>query len=323
MGKTKTFKVQGLDIKIVNNENQDYISISDMAKFKDSDRTDYIIQNWLRLRDTVDYLGLWESLYNPNFNSIEFDGIRDSSGVNQFALSPKSWIEKTNAIGIISQRGRYGGTLAHKDIAFEFATWLSPVFKLWMIKEFQRLKEIETNQYGLEWDVKRVLAKVNYRLHTDAIKDFIIPKSKLPSSKKGIEYAKEADILNLALYGCTAKEWKEVNPELSLKGHNIRDISSINELTVLANMESINSVMIKSGISAKDRYLKLKEIGQDQLKSLDNIDFVKSVRNAKQVYPELQEIKKDLEVESLSDYNQKLKQALDFDAKKGKYKKND
>jgi len=233
-----------------------------------------------------------------------------------FVLSPKTWVEKTDAIGIFSKSGRYGGTYAHKDIAFEFGAAISPVFKLWLIKEFQRLKEVESNQYSLEWDVKRVLAKVNYRLHTDAIKDYIVPKSKLPTSKKGIEYAKEADILNLALYGCTAKEWKEVNPELSLKGHNVRDISSINELTVLANMESINSVMIKAGVPPKERYLRLKEIGEDQLKSLNKIDFIKSVRNAKEVYPELQELGKDLEVNGLSDYNKKLRQALDFDAKK-------
>jgi len=319
MSKNKIINVTDVPVNIIIGEQSDYICLTDMAKGKEGDnRSADVIKNWIRTRATIEFLGAWESIYNPNFKVVEFDHFRNSAGLPTFVLSPKSWVEKTNAIGIFSKSGRYGGTYAHKDIAFEFGAAISPVFKLWLIKEFQRLKQIETNQYGLEWDVKRVLTKVNYRLHTDAIKDFIIPKSKLPKNKKGIEYAKEADILNLALYGCTAKEWKEANPQLALKGHNIRDISSINELTVLANMESINSVMIKDGMSARSRYDKLKEIGKDQLKSLNDIDFIKSVRNAKEVYPELEEIKEELKVDSLSDYNKKLKQTLDYDAKRKK-----
>jgi len=317
MGKNKVITVSETPINIIIGDDSDYICLTDMAKSKEGDnRAADVIKNWIRNRSTIEFLGAWESIYNPSFKVVEFDHFRKGAGLPTFVLSPKTWVEKTDAIGIFSKSGRYGGTYAHKDIAFEFGAAISPVFKLWLIKEFQRLKEVESNQYSLEWDVKRVLAKVNYRLHTDAIKDYIVPKSKLPTSKKGIEYAKEADILNLALYGCTAKEWKEVNPELSLKGHNVRDISSINELTVLANMESINSVMIKAGVPPKERYLRLKEIGEDQLKSLNKIDFIKSVRNAKEVYPELQELGKDLEVNGLSDYNKKLRQALDFDAKK-------
>lgn len=313
--KTKKLNVNEVPVRVIQVNNQDYICITDMIKAKDGD---FFVTDWLRNRNTLEFIATWESMYNENFNYGEFAIIRNQSGLNSFKVSVKEWTEKTNSIGLIAKTGRYGGTYAHKDIALEFGTWISPIFKLYLIKEFQRLKELESNEYFLEWQVARVLSKVNYRIHTDAIKDFIIPESNLPKNKAGIEYAKEADILNLAMWGCTAREWREANVKLSLEGRNIRDIASINELTVLANLESLNSELIKQGMSKKDRLIKLQQIAISQLKSLDNVDFVKSVRNATDIYPELQEIKKDLKVEGLSDYNKKLKQALDFDAKKGK-----
>ena len=229
--------VSSTDITIVKVNEADYISLTDIARYRDNERSDYILQNWLRNRSTIEFIGLWESFNNPNFNSIEFDGIKNIAGLNSFSLTPKRWIDTTNAIGIISKTGRYGGTYAHRDIAFEFATWLSAEFKFYLIKEFQRLKEEEQKQIG--WSAKRELAKINYRIHTDAIKQNLIPEELTPQ-QTSIVYANEADVLNMALFGKTAKQWRDENPEL--KG-NIRDYSSINELICLSNMENLNAVL--------------------------------------------------------------------------------
>jgi hypothetical protein len=249
-----------------------------MAKFRDSERSDYIIQNWMRTRNTIEFVGLWEQLNNPNFNSIEFDGFKNISGSNSFSLTPKKWIDTTNAIGIISKPGRYGGTYAHKDIAFEFASWLSPTFKLYLITEYQRLKEVETNKYNLEWNVKRILSKTNYHIHTDAIKNFILPEKNYLIVKEWIVYAEEADLLNVVLFNCTAKDWRDANPGLAKKLMNIRDIASINELVVLSNLETINAQIIKEKINKSSRFYKLKEIAKYQLNILNEKDFMKSLK---------------------------------------------
>ena len=217
-------------------------------------------------------------MYNPNFKGVEFDTFKKEAGLNSFNLTPKKWVENTNAIGIISVSGRYGGTYAHKDIAFEFGAWISPMFKLLLIKEFQRLKEIETNQYNLEWNVKRVLSKVNYTIQTDAVKDYILPKSNYTKDTEWLAYAEEADILNVALFGCTAKQWREANPQLTLEGKNLRDIASINELAILSNLESANADMIREGIEKKERFEKLYKIARYQKEILDKQDFLKSLK---------------------------------------------
>lgn len=274
----KKIKVDNLEIVLYSKNEAEYISLTDMARFKDADRTNYIIQNWMRSRSTIEFIGLWEQLNNQNFKSIEFDAFKNEAGSNTFSLTPQRWIEATNAIGIISKSGRYGGTFAHKDIAFEFATWLSPTFKLYLIKEYQRLKEIETNQYNLEWNVKRVLSKVNYTIQTDAVKDYILPKSNYTKDMEWLAYAEEADILNVALFGCTAKQWREANPQLTLEGKNLRDIASINELAILSNLESANADMIREGIGKKERFEKLYKIAQYQKEILDKQDFLKSLK---------------------------------------------
>lgn len=231
-----------ISVMLQANEN-DYICLTDMARYKDTERTNYIIQNWIRSRSTIEYLGVWEQINNPNFKSIEFDAFKNESGSNSFSLTPKQWIEKTGAIGIISKAGRYGGTFAHKDVAFNFGMWLSPTFQLYVVKEYQRLKEVESNPLIQQWDVKRILSKTNYQLHTDAIKENIIPRLSISKAKEYIVYANEADMLNLALFGYTAKDWEDANPELSKK-LNMRDTASINQLIVLSNMESYNSEMV-------------------------------------------------------------------------------
>ena len=270
MAITKKINANGTEISILlqGNEN-DYICLTDMARYKDKQRTDYIIQNWLRSRNTIEYLGVWEQLHNPNFNPIEFDGFRNQAGLHSFSLTPKEWVQKTNAIGIYSKAGRYGGTYAHKDIAFNFGMWLSPTFQLYVVKEYQQLKEEQNNPLLQHWDVKRILAKANYTLHTDAIKNIIIPKLPIEKKKEGIIYASEADMLNLALFGFTAKDWEEANPELAKK-LNMRDTASINELVVLSNMESLNSELIKQGMPRDVRYEVLHRMAEEQLKVLND-----------------------------------------------------
>ena len=258
---TRKIEVKGTEITIFSQYKEEYISITDIARYKDS-RTDYIIQNWMRNRNTIEFLGIWERLNNPDFNPIEFDGFRNRSGLNSFTLTPKQWIEKTNAIGIISKAGRYGGTYAHKDIALEFATWISVEFKLYLIKEVQRLKQEEQKQLG--WDLKRNLAKINYRIHTDAIKENLIPPA-LSEHQINLVYASEADILNMALFGKTAAQWREENP--GIKG-NIRDHANISQLVCLSNLENLNSVFINDNMSQKDRLKRLNMIAIQQMKIL-------------------------------------------------------
>lgn len=247
---------------------EDYICITDIAKYKDPERSDYIIQNWMRNRNTIEFLGVWERLNNINFNPIEFDGIRKKAGLNSFILTAKQWVEKTNAIGIISKTGRYGGTYAHKDIAFEFASWVSVEFKLYLIKEFQRLKEQEREQMG--WDIRRNLAKINYRIHTAAIKESLIPKE-LTKQQINCVYATEADVLNIALFGMTAKEWRDANPG---KKGNIRDYANVSQLVCLSNLENLNALFINEGMAQDKRLVRLNQIAIQQMRLLtENIDI--------------------------------------------------
>ncbi len=264
MAKSKKINVKGTEIAIYTGAKSDYISLTDIARFKDTKRTDYIIQNWLRNRNTIELLGFWEQIYNPDFKPIEFDGFRKQAGLNSFTLTAKQWIEKTNAIGIISKAGRYGGTYAHKDIAFEFASWISIEFKLYIIKEFQRLKEDENNRLKLDWNLQRTLAKVNYRIHTDAIKEKLIP-AKLTKQQTNFVYASEADLLNMALFGKTAKQWREEN---SQRKGNLRDYATLEQLVVLSNLESINAVLIGQGLKQNERLQQLNKIAITQMTSL-------------------------------------------------------
>ena len=264
MAKNKTINVQGFNIVWYETNYNDYISLTDIARYKDAEHTDAIIQNWLRNRNTIELLGFWESIYNPNFKPLEFEGFRKQAGLNSFVMTPKKWIESTNAIGIVSKSGRYGGTFAHKDIALEFASWISIEFKLYIIKEFQRLKEDETSQLKLEWNLKRTLSKINYHIHTDAIKDNLIPKE-ITKQQANFVYADEADLLNVALFGLTAKEWRENNPD---KKGNVRDYASLEQLVVLSNMESINALLISQGITPSERLRELNKVAITQMKSL-------------------------------------------------------
>lgn len=268
-------KVEDKIISIIKQYDKDYICITDIVRGDEG--KDYI-RNWMRNRNTVEFLGLWETLHNPKFKPVEFDTFRKLSGLNNFNLTPKKWIEATNAIGIISKSGRYGGTYAHKDLAFEFGAWISPMFKLLLIKEFQRLKEIETNEHNLEWNVKRILSKTNYHIHTDAIKEYILPKMNYSKNDEWILYAEEADLLNVAMYDCTAKDWRDANPEHAKKGLNVRDFSSINELVVLSNLENLNAIMVSEKISKIERFRQLKKVAMKQLKTLNNKDFLKSLK---------------------------------------------
>ena len=270
-------KVQDIEISLATIDNQDYISLTDMAKGKnDEARAADIIKNWIRNRSTLEFLGTWEILYNPNFKVVEFDHFKKEAGLPTFTISVSNWVESTNAIGILSRKGKYGGTYAHKDIAFEFGAAISPVFKLYLIKEYQRLKELESNQYNLEWNVKRILSKANYHIHTDAVKNYILPT--LSDLKEAFVYADEADLLNLAMFGCTAKQWKAANPERALKGENIRDIASINELAILSNIESLNASLIKNNVAKEERFKILVETIKEQRAVLDKVDYLKSIK---------------------------------------------
>jgi len=274
MSKGSTINVNGTEITIFQNGQSDYISLTDIPRYKDLERTDTIIQNWLRNRNTIELLGFWEQLYNPDFKPTEFDGFRKQAGLNSFTLSPKQWIEKTSAIGIVSKSGRYGGTFAHKDIAFEFASWISIEFKLYIIKEFQRLKDDENDRLKLEWNFQRTLAKVNYHIHTDAIKENLIPKE-LSKAQINLVYANEADLLNVALFGITAKQWRDENPHE--KG-NVRDTATIEQLVVLSNLESINSVLIQQGKVQSERLMQLNTIAINQMKSLVSNKHIKKLK---------------------------------------------
>jgi hypothetical protein len=263
MTKSKSLNIEGVEIAIISQQKDDYISLTDMAK---SQMQEAIIIKWLSLKSTIEYFGEWEALYNPAFNYTEFGTIKNTSGSNNFVLSVKQWIEHTGAIGITARAGRYGGTYAHKDIAFHFGMWISPKFQLLLVKEYQRLKDDENDRLKLEWNLQRTLAKVNYTIHTDAIKQKLIPEN-LSSQQKSFVYADEADLLNVALFGKTARQWRDQNPKE--KG-NIRDASTIEQLVVLSNLESINAMLIKQGLSQAERLLKLNEMAISQMTSLLN-----------------------------------------------------
>lgn len=267
----------GTEISVISKGTEDdYISLTDIAKYK-SDEPNDVIRNWIRNRDTIEFLGLWEQLNNPDFKPVEFDGFKNEAGKNSFVLSPQKWIESTNAIGITSKSGRYGGTFAHKDIAFEFASWVSPEFKLYIIKDYQRLKEDENSRLSLDWTVNRTLAKINYKIHTDAIKDNLIPED-VSAKHKGFTYASEADVLNVALFSKTAKEWREENQ--GLKG-NIRDYATLQQLIVMANLESMNAELIRQGIPQEERLITLNKIAIIQLESLIGSSSVEKLENLK------------------------------------------
>ena len=272
MAKNKTINVKGIEIAVIQKDHSDYISLTDMVKgFGD----DTMIYSWMRNRNTLEFLGIWEEMNNPDFKGNEFVTFKMQAGLNNFNLTPKKWIDATNAIGIQSKAGRYGGgTFAHKDLAFEFGSWLSPEFKLYLIKEFQRLKDDENDRLQLTWNLQRTLAKVNYRIHTDAIKEKLLPQA-LPKEKINFVYADEADLLNVALFGITAKQWREANPEA--KG-NVRDEASIEQLVVLSNMESINAVLIHNGLSQPERLVQLNQMAITQMKSLLQNSSVKKLK---------------------------------------------
>ncbi|MGY6088720.1 DNA-binding protein [Avibacterium paragallinarum] len=253
--------VQDAEIRVIEQNGEDYISLTDMLRAKDGE---FFISDWLRNRNTLEFIGIWEELNNPSFNYGEFAIIKNQSGLNRFKISVKEFVSQTNAIGLQAKAGRYGGTYAHKDIALEFAMWISPEFKLYLIKEFQRLKQKEANENKLEWNVKRILSKANYRIHTDAIKDHLIPNL-LNTKQHAFVYSSEADILNQALFGQTAKEWKDANPKL--KG-NMRDHATIEQLTVLAGLESQNALLIQQGIPQEERLAILNRLAIQQMKSL-------------------------------------------------------
>jgi len=258
----KNLEVKGTNVRILTKEESDYISLTDIARYKNSERTDDLIRNWLRNRNTIEFLGIWEHLNNPGFKPVEFDGFRKQAGLNSFTLTPSQWIEQTGAVGIISKPGRYGGTFAHKDIAFEFATWISVEFKLYLIKEFQRLKEDERKQLG--WDIRRNLAKINYRIHTDAIKENLIPPELTPQQINLI-YASEADVLNMALFGMTAKQWRDSHPG---KKGNIRDYADVSQLVCLSNLENLNALFIQEKRPQAERLRRLNQIAIQQMRLL-------------------------------------------------------
>jgi|SRR5690606_1871274 len=259
--KNKTIDVNGTEITVFVNKEHDFISLTDIAKYKTNEPS-AVIGNWMRNRNTIEFLGIWETLYNPNFKPIEFEGFKKQAGLNAFTLSPKKWVENTNAIGMIVKSGRYGGTYAHKDIAFKFASWISVEFELYIVKEFQRLKEAEQKQLG--WTAKRELAKINYRIHTNAINENLIPKH-LSKQQISFVYANEADILNMALFGNTAKQWRDENPD---KKGNIRDYANISQLVCLANLENLNAVFINDGMTQAERLEKLNQIAISQMQIL-------------------------------------------------------
>ncbi|QEC76986.1 KilA-N domain-containing protein [Mucilaginibacter ginsenosidivorax] len=262
MGK---INVEGVEIAIFSQNDIDYISLTDMAK---SQHENIIITKWLSLKNTIEYLGEWEAMFNEKFNYTDFGTIKNTAGGNNFVLSVKEWIEKTGAIGITAKPGRYGGTYAHKDIAFQFGMWISPRFQLLLVREFQRLKDEEQKRLGSEWDYRRFLSKANYTIHTAAIKDFVIPKLNLEKDREWLIYASEADLLSVGIFGFTAKQWREANPQLHLKGLNMRDLADAHELLVLSNLEGYNAILIEQGIDKYQRLLALKKAAEQQLKAL-------------------------------------------------------
>lgn len=272
-----TINAKGTEITVISKgDENDYISLTDIARYK-SDEPKDVIKNWMRSKSTIEFLGLWEQLNNPDFKGVEFDSFRNEAGANAFTLSPQKWIDATNAIGIISKSGRGGGTFAHKDIAFEFASWVSAEFKLYIIKDYQRLKTDENSRLSLEWNVNRTISKINYRIHTDAIKENLIPLC-ITNAQQGITYASEAELLNVALFGKTSKDWRLESPKAS---GNIRDYATIQQLIVLSNLESMNAELIKQGLSQSERLLRLNKMAIEQLTSLLDNPSVKRLESGK------------------------------------------
>ena len=275
--KTSLITVQDTPVTVMSIDRGDFISLTDMAKARtDSSRAADVIKNWLRTRSTLEFLGTWEVMYNPDFKVVEFDHFKSEAGLHTFTLSAKEWIEKTNAVGMYVQAGRYGGTYAHKDIAFEFGSAISPVFKLYLLKEYQRLKDEENDRLKLEWSAKRFLSKSNYLIHTDAVKHYVLPQGNYSKNTEWLAYADEADLLNVALFNCTAKAWRDANPELA-KNSNIRDYASIAELTVLSNLETHNAELIKAGVPKKERFETLRKIAEYQLRVLEEAERIKEL----------------------------------------------
>ena len=271
----ETIHANGFDISIYTNDFQnEFISLTDIAKYK-SDAPNDVIKNWMRSRDTIEFLGLWESLHNPDFKPVEFDGFRTQAGANAFTMSPTKWIEGVNAIGIVSKSGRYGGTYAHSDIAFEFASWVSAEFKLYIIKDYKRIKSDENSRLSLNWNLNREISKLNYKIHTDAIKENLIP-AELTPNQIAFTYANEADLLNVALFGMTAKQWRDNNPD---KKGNIRDYATLNQLLVLSNMENYNAIMIDQGKPQSERIVALHEMAVKQLETLSKLSIESLPKN--------------------------------------------
>lgn len=271
-----TIEVKGSSITVLSRKEEDCISLTDIAKHKEPDRSDHVIQNWMRNRNTIEFLGVWERLNNPDFNPLEFEGIRSKAGLNSFVLTPKQWIDATRAIGLVSTPGRYGGTYAHKDIAFEFASWISVEFKLYLIKEFQRLKEAENRRLSLAWNLNRTLTKLNYRIHTDAIKAHLIPAVVTPA-QAAITYATEADVLNVALFGQTARQWRDANPKLV---GNMREYATVEQLLVLANIEGMNAEFIHMGLAQGDRLKRLNQVAIRQMQVLTASPALKQLKGS-------------------------------------------
>ena len=275
--KKDTIEAKGFAIQIYTEDfKNDYISLTDIARYKNVHEPKDVVKNWLRVRDTIEFLGLWETIHNPDFKGVEFDSFRKEAGTNAFTLSPQRWIEKTNAIGIVSKSGRGGGTFAHPDIAMEFASWISAEFKLYLIQDYKRLKSDENSKLSLGWNLNREISKINYKIHTDAIKDYLLKD--LTNEQLSYKYASEADMLNVALFNRRAKQWREENPDL--KG-NMRDYASLNELLVLANMESYNAILIGKGMDQKDRMIELRKLARTQLMSIEKLNNtgIKSLEN--------------------------------------------
>lgn len=265
--KKEKIEAKGFSIEVYTEDfKNDYISLTDIARYKNINEPKDVVKNWLRVRDTIEFLGLWETIHNPNFKGVEFDAFRKEAGSNAFTLSPQRWIENTNAIGIVSKSGRGGGTYAHPDIAMEFASWISAEFKLYLIQDYKRLKSNETSKLSLTWNLHREISKINYKIHTDAIKTYLL--NDLTESQLGFKYASEADMLNVALFNKTAKEWRDENK--NVKG-NMRDYASLNELLVLANMESYNAILIEKGLEQKERMIELRKLARNQMLSLEKL----------------------------------------------------
>lgn len=324
MRKRELIQVQGFPINV----EDEYISLTDMVRTKGDDvRPADIIRNWLNTKTTIDFLGTWEAINSNIFNVLGFQHVKNN--INESAaLSVKSWVEQTGAIGIYSKEGKNGGTFAHKDIAFEFGSHVSPIFKLYLIKEYQRLKEIESNSQNIEWNVRRILSKAHYHIQTDAVKRYKVPLSNLPAEKIGLAYAEEGDILSLALFGFTARQWREANIELAAKGYNVREFASINELTVLQSLEGINADMMKQNIPFAERLYKLREIAKEQLSVLERIfpqnnlrknsdgDFQPRLNtDDKKMFPSKPAIQKGDDPEELSSFNKSLKKAIENNPK--------